>query len=111
MFTTIVVARGGGGQISELENLLGEMVDPRKDADGDKNRSTAESAAQEEKKLAAGQQVILNYLKRKKKKRKSLEEESDDDSSTMRVKRSRRGNENGLKEIGEDVRASDASRF
>lgn len=100
---------GTGGEIGEMDNLMGEMSQARKDADAAKNRSSEERTAQEEKKLAAGQLMILNSLKGKERKRNA----SDDGSSGTppTPKRVRRDDDDGLKAIGEAVRASDASRL
>lgn len=100
---------GTGGEISEMDNLLGEMAQARKDADAAKHRSFAERSAQEEKKLAAGQLIILNSLKGKERKGSSSDDGSE--SKSPPLKKVRRDDDDGLKAIGEAVRASDASRL
>lgn len=64
-----------GGEISELENLLGHMLQTRKDSEESKNRCSLEKEKQEQQKLLEGQEIVLNSWRGKDKRCVSDEED------------------------------------
>ena len=59
---------GVGGEIGELDDLLCDMLEARRDRDAKKDVDAKERAEQKQKKIAAGNAMVLNVLRGKKRK-------------------------------------------
>eukprot|EP00171_Calliarthron_tuberculosum_P017794 IDg17794t1 len=94
---------GVSGEIGELDDLLSDMIEARKDCDAKKDGDAKERAEEEEKKIAAGSAMVLNAPRGKDcKKKESLDEETPAKKMCVEVG-------DGMAEIGLALRELEAS--
>ena len=95
---------GVNGKIGELEDLLSDMLEARRDRDAKKDVVANERADQEQKKIAAGNAMVLDASQGNERKRNcSLDEET-----TTKKRRVDLGDD--MAQIGLTLRESEASR-
>lgn len=97
---------GTGGEVGELDQLLGDMLEAKKDKEATKDGDAKEKSDQEAKKLAAGKELVLLSLKRKERRSRS-----DDEDGDSPKKRRKLDLTDGMQELGAALKESESSRF
>lgn len=108
------VMSGVGGEIGEVDALLGDIVEARKDLETKKKGDADAKSDQEQKKLAAGREIILQSLKNKAKRGKGSSSDTDSDTPKEVTPKKRRvgrmEDQDGMAAFGEAIKASDLAR-
>ena len=105
---------GVSGEIGEVDALLGDIVEARKDLATKKKGDADAKSDQEKKKLAAGREIILQSLKNKAKRGKGSSSDTDSDTSKEVTPKKRRvgrmEDQDGMAAFGEAIKALDLAR-